>query len=318
LVGPKGDQGNQGDQGIQGVSGANGKTILSGAGFPDTGLGMDGDFYINTAAETIYGPKTSGDWGAPTNLVGSQGSAGADGRTILNGSGAPSAGVGSDGDFYIDTSADTIYGPKAGGTWGGSISLVGPQGPQGDTGDVGAQGPQGDTGAQGAEGPAGPGVTPYYGSFYSTGDEAATDGQITPISLNADFPGVSGVSRATEPANDGAVRVTNAGLYNFQFSAQIAKSGAKDGALNIWPQVNTDGTWQDADWSNSQVTLTSDKDRGVPSWNFFFELPAGGMFRMVMSPEPGQNGLRVDSVAAGGSPSHPAIPGLIVSVNRIG
>jgi hypothetical protein len=45
--------------------------LRSGAGVPSSGLGYDGDFYINTSATTIYGPKTSGSWGSPTSLVGS-------------------------------------------------------------------------------------------------------------------------------------------------------------------------------------------------------------------------------------------------------
>lgn len=39
------------------------------------------------------------------------------GNTILNGAGAPTAGTGNNGDFYIDTTAHVIYGPKASGAW---------------------------------------------------------------------------------------------------------------------------------------------------------------------------------------------------------
>jgi hypothetical protein len=51
-----------------------------------------------------------------------------DGKTVLNGSGAPSAGIGTDGDFYIDTTNDDIYGPKTAGAWGSPTSLIGPPG----------------------------------------------------------------------------------------------------------------------------------------------------------------------------------------------
>lgn len=71
---------------------------------------------------------------------------GGTGNTVLHGSGAPSGGTGSDGDFYIDTTAHAIYGPKASGAWGSSTSLVGP---------TGATGAPGATGATGATGPAG-------------------------------------------------------------------------------------------------------------------------------------------------------------------
>ena len=63
---------------------------------------------------------------------GTNGTNGADGKTVRNGTGVPSAGLGVDGDFYIDTAADAIYGPKTAGAWGSATSLVGPQGPEGD------------------------------------------------------------------------------------------------------------------------------------------------------------------------------------------
>ena len=68
------------------------------------------------------------------NDPGTPGPAGEDGRTVLNGSGAPDSGLGIDGDFYIDTTADAIYGPKTGGAWGSATSLIGPQGPEGTVG----------------------------------------------------------------------------------------------------------------------------------------------------------------------------------------
>lgn len=51
------------------------------------------------------------------------------GFSVLNGSGAPSAGTGEDNDFYIDTVALEIYGPKAGGVWGSGTALAGVPGP---------------------------------------------------------------------------------------------------------------------------------------------------------------------------------------------
>lgn len=55
-------------------------------------------------------------------------------RTILNGSGAPSSGIGGNGDFYIDTANSNIYGPKTAGAWGSPTSLIGPAGATGATG----------------------------------------------------------------------------------------------------------------------------------------------------------------------------------------
>jgi microcystin-dependent protein len=51
-----------------------GKSVLNGVGAPGSTIGVDGDFYIDTATEDIYGPKTAGVWGPPTSLIGSVGS----------------------------------------------------------------------------------------------------------------------------------------------------------------------------------------------------------------------------------------------------
>ncbi len=131
--------------GTGGTNGNNGKTVLSGAGAPDGALGTNGDFYIDTTADAIYGPKgtPSPGWNTATSLVGADGIDGTDGidgidgidgtdgSTVLNGTGAPSGGTGADGDFYIDTTADAIYGPKTAGAWGSATPLVGAAGADG-------------------------------------------------------------------------------------------------------------------------------------------------------------------------------------------
>jgi hypothetical protein len=66
LAGP------QGASGPQGPVGPAGNTILSGAGAPPAGTGSNGDFYLNTTASCLYGPKASGAWpGSCTALIGS-------------------------------------------------------------------------------------------------------------------------------------------------------------------------------------------------------------------------------------------------------
>ena len=143
AAGPEGDPGAPGADGLDGSDGADGRTVLSGPGAPSSGLGANGDFYIDTTDWDIYGPKTVGAWGSGTSLVGpagapgadgldgSDGAAGADGadgvdgRTVLSGTGAPSSGLGANGDFYIDTTDWDIYGPKTAGAWGAGTSLIG-------------------------------------------------------------------------------------------------------------------------------------------------------------------------------------------------
>jgi hypothetical protein len=68
-----GTNGTNGTNGAAGTNGVNGNTVLNGVVAPDVGVGVNGDFYINTATTEIYGPKTAGAWGSPTSLVGSGG-----------------------------------------------------------------------------------------------------------------------------------------------------------------------------------------------------------------------------------------------------
>jgi hypothetical protein len=46
------------------------QTVLNGTTAPGSGLGNDGDFYIDTATSNLYGPKAAGAWPAPVSLVG--------------------------------------------------------------------------------------------------------------------------------------------------------------------------------------------------------------------------------------------------------
>ena len=58
--------------GTSGPQGPRGTGLLNGVGAPSAGLGIIGDFYLNTSNMNLYGPKTESGWGGPTDLVGSQ------------------------------------------------------------------------------------------------------------------------------------------------------------------------------------------------------------------------------------------------------
>lgn len=152
-------------KGNTGAQGPAGNSVRNGPSDP-VAQGSDGDFYINTTTNEIWGPKgsvTPGSWAStgPTGLVGDDGQPGAEGaagKTVLNGAGVPDdVSDGVDGDFYIDTSADTIWGPKGDSTpdsWTGTgpTDLVGPTGDAGAPGSKiysAAQAPQNATGLVG-------------------------------------------------------------------------------------------------------------------------------------------------------------------------
>jgi hypothetical protein len=82
LTGPAGPQGIQGIQGVagpagtNGTNGSNGTAVLNGITNPVSGIGVNGDFYINNATNELFGPKANGAWPAGINLIGPAGPAG--------------------------------------------------------------------------------------------------------------------------------------------------------------------------------------------------------------------------------------------------
>ncbi len=181
--GATGPAGPTGPTGGIGPSGTDGRTVLSGQTDPASGTGVDGDFYINTDTSKIFGPKASGAWPTGVTLIGP---AGNDGRTLLNGPNAPSVGIGAVGDFFIDTAANQIYGPKlAANNWGPATNIQGPQGIQGNTGPTGPTGdpggPPGPTGPTGNPGPSTVGPPGPANGLLDGGSPSDTYGGISPI-----------------------------------------------------------------------------------------------------------------------------------------
>tara|TARA_R110000765_G_scaffold93781_3_gene176756 strand:- start:7148 stop:8008 length:861 start_codon:yes stop_codon:yes gene_type:complete len=118
-IGPSGAAGTNGSQGLNGNTGATGAAGLdgsiwyAGAGIPGAGIGVDGDYFLNTLTGDVYGPKTGGAWGAITmNLVGASGTNGTngtDGNSFYTGTGTPSGALGISGDSYVDLASAELF-----------------------------------------------------------------------------------------------------------------------------------------------------------------------------------------------------------------
>ncbi|QEM04879.1 SGNH/GDSL hydrolase family protein [Mucilaginibacter rubeus] len=108
-------------------------TVLYGTTSPSTSTGNNGDTFINTVSGIFY-KKTAGAWNqvfsmqtgpqGPQGASGTDGTNGTNGKTILNGTTNPANSLGTDGDFYINTSSYYFFGPKTAGIWGSGISLI--------------------------------------------------------------------------------------------------------------------------------------------------------------------------------------------------
>ena len=124
LTGPAGATGATGPQGPIGLTGATGPAGTTGATGPQGPVGLTGPVGPVGATGPIGLTGATGPQGA-------QGPAGTNGTAVLNGTTAPSSAVGVNGDFFINTATNMLYGPKANGTWPAGINLIGPAGPAG-------------------------------------------------------------------------------------------------------------------------------------------------------------------------------------------
>lgn len=135
-TGVSGIQGKTGLNGRDGVNGIDGRTILSGTTDPGPTDGVDGDYFLKNG-NTLFGPKSAGVWPAGISLIGPpgtnglNGSPGADGNTILYGATNPGPSDGVNGNYWINNTSHTLFGPKAAGAWPAGISLIGPAGANG-------------------------------------------------------------------------------------------------------------------------------------------------------------------------------------------
>ncbi len=276
LQGIQGAPGATGATGVAGAAGADGKMVRNGTSNPVSSTGVDGDFYINTTTNTLFGPKANGAWPSGVSLVGPTGAtgaqgiqgatgatgvAGADGKTVRNGTSNPVSGTGVDGDFYINTAANTLFGPKANGAWPSGVSLVGPtgatgpQGIQGATGATGATGPQGPMGDTGATGPQGPTGLP---------SQAATPSLEAVLANNNSANNLQIKNLANPTAAQDAVTKQYIDLLQAQLTElQNLTTPVPQNGLVAWYPFNGNANDESGNGNNGQITnasLTSDRN----------------------------------------------------------
>ena len=132
--------------GTPGTDGTDGSEWFSDTGDPSGSLGRNGDFYLRSSNGNVFQKTELNGWGSPIanikGTTGTNGTNGDDGKSVINGTGVPGAGIGKDGDTYIDLAAPLIdiY-TKAAGVWSATGLNF-----KGDTGVAGTNGVDGDNG----------------------------------------------------------------------------------------------------------------------------------------------------------------------------
>lgn len=130
--------------------------IVGGVGAQATLLNTSSGGYlvcVNSTTKVVTHPGTSScPKGSKKLVLGAQGAAGTNGKTLWNGVKDPESTLGAPGDMFINSVTKTLFGPKDLTTgWPAGVSMVGPAGATGPQGP-GGSGPAGATGATGSSG----------------------------------------------------------------------------------------------------------------------------------------------------------------------
>jgi len=202
-------------------------TLLNGIGAPSASIGINGDFYIDTVAMNIYGPKKKNAWPLPKSLIGPAGVAGAQGAPGKQGSNGKDGRDGANGKDGERGPAGISGGGSGGAGPAGPAGATGPAGPAGPAGSVGAQGAAGTSGAAGVAGPAG-----AQGIQGETGPRGLQGIQGDPGAAGAN--GATGAQGEVGPA--GPVRVLT-GPITFSTTLSGSVGASKDS--NVFALLNT-------------------------------------------------------------------------------
>lgn len=145
------------------------------------------------------------------------------------------------------------------------------------------------------------------GSWYSTQDQFPT---------NADTPQAMTVNNQVFARDivvvDGSkFTVSNTGLYNVQFSAQMYNSdgGGNSAHSHIWLSKNGTAVADTA----SRISITPNHPYAIPAWNFYIALAVGDYVQLEF--EVNTVGIGLEYEAANATPG---IPSVIVTINQVG
>jgi len=146
-----------------------------------------------------------------------------------------------------------------------------------------------------------------YGSFYDTTN------QLNPTASTARAININSTSVSSGVSIQGGNRITvdHDGIYNIQFSLQLTKSDAGNDDADIWLRYNG----ADVPNSNGIVTLIGNNGKAIAAWNFVQTMTASSYCQIYWSS--GDTGLTIYAVGTQSNPIRPAVPSIIVTVDKI-
>lgn len=114
------------------------------------------------------------------------------------------------------------------------------------------------------------------------------------------------VGRGKPPSR---IYVNDTGLYNFQFSAQLDKTGGGATPVFIWPRING----VNVPYSTTKVVIDGPNNEIVPAWNFLLLMKGGDYFELAWQSSDTGVIILADPPAS----NYPGIPSIIMTVNWV-
>jgi len=142
----------------------------------------------------------------------------------------------------------------------------------------------------------------YYDTTTQTNPVADTVNLFTYNSVESEFE----ISRGVPTSK---IYVANTGVYNFQFSAQLDKSGGSADAVWIWPRINGVNVPNSA----TKVVIDGPNNEIVPAWNFVLVMQAGDYFELAWQSADTDVIIAAEAAAS----NYPAIPSIIMTVTWV-
>ena len=153
-----------------------------------------------------------------------------------------------------------------------------------------------------------------YGSFADTTDQTATANTATVMTFDTtDFS--NGVSIVTSGGKASRFTVTNAGIYNFQWSGQFQNTDTQEHDVSVWVRKN--GT--DVVGSTGLVGVPSSHGgvdgHAVVGWNFLFSLAANDYIELWWSTP--NVAVTIQAYPVGTTPTRPSTSSLVATMTFV-
>ena len=142
----------------------------------------------------------------------------------------------------------------------------------------------------------------YFDTTTQTNPVADAVNLFTYDSLESEFQ----VSRGVPTSR---IYIADTGIYNFQFSAQLDKTGGSASSVFIWPRINGINVPHSA----TKIVIDGPNAEVVAAWNFVLVMAAGDYFELAWQ----SSDTAVVILAQAAASNYPEIPSIILTVTWV-